>query len=426
MLALLTGLKQICNHPAQFLKQADPRLAGRSPKLDLVDELVATVLAEDGAVLVFTQYVAMARLLATHLTRNGVAHQFLHGGTPVREREAMVTRFQAGEVPVFLLSLRAGGTGLTLTRADHVIHLDRWWNPAVEEQATDRAYRIGQTRPVQVHRLVTQGTIEERIAELLTRKRALADSVLAATASRAHRAQRRRPARPGHPAAAGGSAGSEPIHRRQPARRGGARASTWWGKAWVRAVEESAYAEEDLRAARTLARSGASGDHPRPRLRRLHRARRRPAPRGHRGAGAAGRRVPGHLRGAGGGRVRPDRGPARRRPPAHPGGARGGGRGELLPYSGDFAWACSCDAWLDPCPHALAVGYQLAWLVDADPLVLLGLRGLPRDDLLARLHARAGRRSPGPDDLELALDAALRAGRALELLAAGEPIDHLL
>jgi len=91
----------------------------------------------------------------------------------------MVARFQAGDVPVFLLSLRAGGTGLNLTRADHVVHLDRWWNPAVEEQATDRAYRIGQTRPVQVHRMITQGTIEERIAELLARKRALADSVLA-------------------------------------------------------------------------------------------------------------------------------------------------------------------------------------------------------------------------------------------------------
>ncbi len=106
-------------------------------------------------------------------------HLFLHGGTPVRDREAMVARFQAGEVPVFLLSLKAGGTGLNLTRADHVVHVDRWWNPAVEEQATDRAYRIGQTRPVQVHRLITEGTIEQRIAELLTRKRALADSVLA-------------------------------------------------------------------------------------------------------------------------------------------------------------------------------------------------------------------------------------------------------
>ena len=137
------------------------------------------MLAEDGAVLVFTQYVAMARLLEAHLGRAGVPHQFLHGGTPVREREAMVKRFQAGEAPVFLLSLKAGGTGLNLTRADHVVHVDRWWNPAVEEQATDRAYRIGQTRPVQVHRMITRGTIEEKIAELLNRKRALADAVLA-------------------------------------------------------------------------------------------------------------------------------------------------------------------------------------------------------------------------------------------------------
>ncbi len=179
VLALLTGLKQICNHPAQFLKQSGAvRLSGRSEKLDLLDELIGTVLAEDGAVLVFTQYVAMARLLEAHWAKQGVPHQFLHGGTAVRDREAMVARFQAGAVPVFLLSLKAGGTGLNLTRADHVIHVDRWWNPAVEEQATDRAYRIGQTKPVQVHRMVTRGTIEERIAEVLTRKRALAESVL--------------------------------------------------------------------------------------------------------------------------------------------------------------------------------------------------------------------------------------------------------
>jgi len=183
VLTLLTGLKQICNHPAHYLKQVSPRLTSRSEKLDLLDELLGTVLAEDGAVLIFTQYVAMARLLESHLARSGVPHQFLHGGTPVREREAMVRHFQAGPerggVPVFLLSLKAGGTGLNLTAADHVVHFDRWWNPAVEEQATDRAHRIGQTRPVQVHRLVTQGTIEEKIAELLARKRALADSVLA-------------------------------------------------------------------------------------------------------------------------------------------------------------------------------------------------------------------------------------------------------
>jgi SNF2 family DNA or RNA helicase len=179
VLKLLTGLKQICNHPAHYLRQPNPKLRGRSEKLELLDELVGTVIAEEGAVLVFTQYVAMARLLERHLGTTGVPHQLLHGGTPVREREAMVARFQAGELPVFLLSLKAGGTGLNLTAADHVLHFDRWWNPAVEDQATDRAYRIGQTKPVQVHRFVTQGTIEEKIAELLTRKRSIADSVLA-------------------------------------------------------------------------------------------------------------------------------------------------------------------------------------------------------------------------------------------------------
>lgn len=183
VLAMLTGLKQICNHPAHFLKQSGGRIAGRSEKVELLDELLATIVAEGSSALLFTQYVAMARLLEQHLSATGVQHQFLHGGTPVGERERMVRDFQAGpEVggpPVFLLSLKAGGTGLNLTRADHVVHVDRWWNPAVEEQATDRAYRIGQTRPVQVHRLVMRGTIEERVAELLTRKRALADSVLA-------------------------------------------------------------------------------------------------------------------------------------------------------------------------------------------------------------------------------------------------------
>jgi superfamily II DNA or RNA helicase len=179
VLKLLTGLKQICNHPAHFLKQSGGRLGGRSEKLELLDELLGTVLAEDSSVLVFTQYVAMARLLQDHLSRSGVPHQLLHGGSPVRQREAMVAAFQAGEVPVFLLSLKAGGTGLNLTRADHVVHVDRWWNPAVEDQATDRAHRIGQTRRVQVHRMITQGTVEERVAELLRRKRSLADAVLA-------------------------------------------------------------------------------------------------------------------------------------------------------------------------------------------------------------------------------------------------------
>ncbi|MFI0989072.1 DEAD/DEAH box helicase [Streptomyces exfoliatus] len=175
---LLTGLKQICNHPAQYLKEEAPRIEGRSGKLELLDELLDTILAEGAATLVFTQYVGMARILETHLAARGVRTQFLHGGTPVAQREAMVARFQNGEVPVFLLSLKAAGTGLNLTRAEHVVHYDRWWNPAVEAQATDRAYRIGQDRPVQVHRLIAEGTIEDRIASMLDRKRELADTVL--------------------------------------------------------------------------------------------------------------------------------------------------------------------------------------------------------------------------------------------------------
>ncbi|RKN05819.1 DEAD/DEAH box helicase [Streptomyces radicis] len=195
VLGLLTSLKQICNHPAQYLKEEHlkeehsapgkrgeeregPRLGGRSGKLELFDELLDAILAEGASVLVFTQYVRMARLLEAHLTDRGVATLLLHGGTPVARRDEMVRAFSAGEVPVFLLSLKAAGTGLNLTRAEHVVHFDRWWNPAVEAQATDRAYRIGQDRPVQVHRLIAEGTIEDRIATLLERKRALADSVL--------------------------------------------------------------------------------------------------------------------------------------------------------------------------------------------------------------------------------------------------------
>ncbi len=195
VLKLLGALKQICNHPAQYLKEGlasdgggrssasgmevrGVRLEGRSGKLALLDELVDTILSEDGSVLIFTQYVGMARLIATHLATRAVPVEVLHGGTPVAEREKMVDRFQAGATPVLVLSLKAAGTGLNLTRAGHVVHFDRWWNPAVEEQATDRAYRIGQTQPVQVHRLITEGTVEDRIAEMLAAKRELAEAIL--------------------------------------------------------------------------------------------------------------------------------------------------------------------------------------------------------------------------------------------------------
>jgi SNF2 family DNA or RNA helicase len=171
VLKLLTALKQICNHPAQYLAETGP-LPGRSGKLTALDELIDVVVAEGASTLVFTQYVSMARLLDAHLTA------VLHGGVSARNREAMVDRFQAGEFPVFILSIKAGGVGLNLTAATHVVHYDRWWNPAVEEQASDRAWRIGQDQPVQVHRLVCEGTLEDRIAELLERKRELADAVV--------------------------------------------------------------------------------------------------------------------------------------------------------------------------------------------------------------------------------------------------------
>ncbi|CAN5367575.1 DEAD/DEAH box helicase [soil metagenome] len=178
IIKLLTQCKQICNHPAQFLHEHDGQIPWRSGKIPALDGLLDTIISEDGAALVFTQYVQMGELLVRHLTERGMPHLFLHGGTTVLQREKMVDRFQAGEVPVFILSLKAAGVGLNLTRADHVIHFDRWWNPAVEDQATDRAYRIGQTRPVQVHRLITEGTVEETIAVLIAAKRDLADAVV--------------------------------------------------------------------------------------------------------------------------------------------------------------------------------------------------------------------------------------------------------
>ena len=175
VLKLLTELKQICNHPAQYMHEPGP-ISGRSGKLAALDDLLEVILAEGESVLVFSQYVKMCELIEKHLAARDIKTLFLSGKTI--ERDKMVADFQDGAAPVFLLSLRAGGVGLNLTRATHVVHYDRWWNPAVEDQATDRAYRIGQGRPVQVHRLIAEGTIEDRIAALLLDKRALAESVI--------------------------------------------------------------------------------------------------------------------------------------------------------------------------------------------------------------------------------------------------------
>jgi superfamily II DNA or RNA helicase len=181
ILALLTALKQICNHPRQYLRDGG-RLDGRSGKLSRATEILGEVVDSGDRALVFTQFREMGELLVDHLGADlGLPEvPFLHGGVPMAARDRMVERFQDDDAapPLLLVSLRAGGTGLNLTRATHVMHYDRWWNPAVEDQATDRAHRIGQRREVTVHTLVTAGTIEERISELLDRKRALADTVV--------------------------------------------------------------------------------------------------------------------------------------------------------------------------------------------------------------------------------------------------------
>jgi SNF2 family DNA or RNA helicase len=180
VLAALTRLKQVCDHPELLLKGTD-RLEGRSGKLERLVEMLEEVIEEGDRALVFTQFREMGHLLERQLTeRLRTPVLFLHGGTPAKQRDALVERFQApdGDAKVFLLSLRAGGLGLNLTAANHVFHYDRWWNPAVESQATDRAHRIGQTRRVQVHKFVCMGTVEERIDQLLSDKLALADRIV--------------------------------------------------------------------------------------------------------------------------------------------------------------------------------------------------------------------------------------------------------
>ncbi|MCG5212632.1 SNF2-related protein [Streptosporangium soli] len=179
VLAAMTKLKQVCNHPAHLLKDGS-RLAGRSGKLARLEELAEEIVEEGDKALIFTQYSEFGSLLqpylAVHLDRPVL---WLHGGLSKKKRDELVDRFQNDDEPMlFLLSLRAAGTGLNLTAANHVIHVDRWWNPAVENQATDRAFRIGQTRNVQVRKFICTGTLEERVDEMIERKKALADRVV--------------------------------------------------------------------------------------------------------------------------------------------------------------------------------------------------------------------------------------------------------
>lgn len=186
VLSALVKLKQICNHPAQALKEhvkgsTTPPSPARSGKTTRLIEMLDEIMAAGDQALIFSQFRQMGHLLATTL-RHSLDREvlFLHGGTPRLQRQKLVDEFQKadGSAPIMLVSLRAGGVGLNLTAANHVFHFDRWWNPAVENQATDRAYRIGQTRTVQVHKFVCRGTLEERIDEMLETKSQLAEQIV--------------------------------------------------------------------------------------------------------------------------------------------------------------------------------------------------------------------------------------------------------
>ncbi len=184
VLRMLIRLKQICNHPAHFLKEGQAlgveALKDRSGKLTRLTEMLEEVYSVEDRALIFTQYAEWGAHLQAYLRETFMDEVlFLYGGTPAKDREEMVRRFQAPRGPaLFILSLKAGGTGLNLTHANHVFHFDRWYNPAVENQATDRAFRIGQTRNVQVHKFICLGTLEERIDELIEHKKGLADRIV--------------------------------------------------------------------------------------------------------------------------------------------------------------------------------------------------------------------------------------------------------
>ncbi len=180
ILATLSKLKQVCNHPAQFLgDNSSP--AERSGKLNRLTEMLEEIILANDRALVFSQFSEMGKILQRHLQETlGQEVLFLHGGLTKPKRDRMIERFQNTKeaLPIFLLSLKAGGTGLNLTRANHVFHFDRWWNPAVENQATDRVFRIGQTKNVQVHKFICAGTLEEKIDEMIESKQAVAEKVI--------------------------------------------------------------------------------------------------------------------------------------------------------------------------------------------------------------------------------------------------------
>ncbi|MBZ0258968.1 DEAD/DEAH box helicase, partial [bacterium] len=181
VLSTIMKLKQVCNHPAQFIGDRSA-IDGRSGKLGRLQEMLEEVIQTGDRALIFSQFSEMGEMLQTHLQEQFAQEVFfLHGKVPKKKRDDMVERFQGNEgANIFILTVKAGGTGLNLTRANHVFHFDRWWNPAVENQATDRVFRIGQTKNVQVHKFLCAGTLEERIDEMIEQKKEIAEGVIGA------------------------------------------------------------------------------------------------------------------------------------------------------------------------------------------------------------------------------------------------------
>jgi len=177
ILAEITKLRQACCHPK--LAQKNSTLG--SSKLNVFEETIDELRENNHRVLVFSQFTSYLKMAEEILKNKKISYQYLDGSTPPKARDKRVKAFQGGEGEIFLISLKAGGLGLNLTAADYVIHLDPWWNPAIEDQASDRAHRFGQTRPVTIYRLITKGTIEEKIVKLHHNKRELADNLLAGT-----------------------------------------------------------------------------------------------------------------------------------------------------------------------------------------------------------------------------------------------------
>jgi len=177
VLAALTRLRLLASHPKLY----DPRTSVGSSKMRRLLELLEELRSEGHRALVFSQFTSHLALVRAELETAGYRALYLDGSTPAKQRAKLIAEFQDGTADVFLISLKAGGTGINLTAADYVLHLDPWWNPAVEDQATDRAHRIGQTKPVTVYRLISRGTIEERIVALHRDKRALVAGVLEGT-----------------------------------------------------------------------------------------------------------------------------------------------------------------------------------------------------------------------------------------------------